>query len=101
MTNDDVRRAQQRIQDIRQVTRDAIDAATQPATVSAPFNNAGLYPGRRVLDRISGREGEVLNVVVSGSTTPTRVYVRLDDGGAIVRLATDLVGRPTPPAARP
>jgi hypothetical protein len=100
MTNDDVRLAQQRIAEMREISRGALDLATTPTPAAAAGRVVSWRVGFRALDRVTGREGEVSNVVTSDDGQPARVYIRFDDGGAAVRLASDLVARPRPPAAR-
>jgi hypothetical protein len=100
MTNDEVRRAQQRIADARLARRreDEAIAAAAPsgvAGVARPFE-----VGDRVLDLRSGREGEISEVTPADRTGAVLVWVRFDDGTPGLRDVADLMGRPKRPAAR-
>jgi hypothetical protein len=100
MTNDDVRRAQQRIADIREVFAQDMAGAGRPPITAAARLGAPFAVGDRVFDRRSGREGEVIDVRTVDRTGAVSVWVTFDDGGHFVGPAGDLIARPRPPAAR-
>jgi hypothetical protein len=100
MTNDEVRRAQQRIADARVARRRedeaiAVAAPNAVAGVARPFES-----GDRVLDLRSGREGEISDVSPPDRSGAVLVGVRFDDGSRGLRDVADLMARPKRPAAR-
>lgn len=100
MTNDDVRRAQQRIADIRNGYSQEAAGAVRPPITAAARLGAPFAVGDRVFDRRSGREGEVIDVRTADRTGAVSVWVTFDDGGHYVGPADELLARPRPPAAR-
>jgi hypothetical protein len=100
MTNDDVRRAQQRIADAREQSRAAIDAGAPAPAPAQDRNGAPFVVGDRVLNLRGGAEGEVDRVEVADRSGVAWIWVRFDDGSRSRLTATDLLARPTPPAPR-
>jgi hypothetical protein len=100
MTNEDVRRAQQRIADMRDVRGRELAASAAPPRAPGGRVGAPVAVGDRVLDLRGGREGEVFDVLPADRARSVRVCVRFDDGGTSIGPASDLVARPKPPEAR-
>jgi hypothetical protein len=100
MTNEDVRRAQQRIADIRNGYSQEVVGAVRPPISAAARLGAPFVVGDRVLERSGGREGDVIDVRVANQSGAIYVWVRFDDGGQFVGPSGDLIPRPRPPAAR-
>jgi hypothetical protein len=101
MTNDEVRRAQQRIADAKLARRADLDAAARPPVSAADRVGAPYRAGDRVLDLPSGREGIVDRVGAPDRTGDVMVSVRFDDGALGIRQPADLLARPRPPSSRP
>jgi hypothetical protein len=100
MTNDDMRRVQQRIADARLARRREDDAIAAAPTRGAVEGTERFRVGDRVLDLRSGREGDVTDVGPADRTGAILVGVRFSDGSRGLRDVADLMARPTPPAAR-
>lgn len=100
MTNDELRRAQQRIADARAQRRADVGADARPPAPTME-RLAGLFTvGDRVLDLRTGREGDVDAVGLPVGTRPAPIAVRYDDGERAQREPADLLARPRPPAGR-
>lgn len=100
MTNDELRRATQRLNDLREDTRRAVDDAAPASTPSSARVSLSFVQGDRVLDLRGGREGEVVDVGQANNTGQQLLRVKFDDGAYGLRDASDLVRRPSPPAGR-
>lgn len=99
MTNDEVRRAQQRIADQREQRRAGL-APSAPST-AAPANGVGgpFVVGDRVMDLRGGREGVVYALRSSGQDSAASVSIQFDDGSFGWRDPLDLLARPRRPGA--
>jgi hypothetical protein len=74
-----------------------IAAGVRPPVSAEQRMGLAFAPGDRVFDTVSGQEGTVHHAV---SRTPGAVVlfsVDLDAGSAVVRIAEELLARPTPP----
>lgn len=58
-----------------------------------------LAAGQRVLDRVTGLDGVILDRTAATPTPFGAFPVRLDRGDVVVRFPKDLFARPTPPRA--
>lgn len=97
MTNDEARRAQQRIADAQIARRAELReperiAAADVGRVGGPF-----AVDDRVMDLRSGREGKVQHVGLPDSGGAPSVFVRFDDGSVGTRDPLDLLARPRRP----
>lgn len=100
MTNDEVRRAQQRIADARLARRREDEASAAAPSSAAAAGARPFASGDRVLDLRSGREGEIADVGPADRTGAVLFSIRYDDGSRGLRDSADLMARPKPPAAR-
>jgi hypothetical protein len=101
MTNDELRRAQTRLEDAKAARRGELVAAAPAFTAPAYGSAAPYVKGQRVQDLRGGREGTVSDVTAADATGSVLVWVRFADGSLIVRPPRDLIARPSPPASRP
>lgn len=77
-----------------------IAARVRPPTTTAARIGLPFAPGDRVFDTVSGSIGIVEASPIALNADLALVYVRTDAGGLLVRGASQLVARPTPPAGR-
>jgi hypothetical protein len=76
--------------------RDGSDREAQKKDADA---RGTLLAGSRVLDRVTGLDGEIL-VRTAATPTPFGAFpVKLDSGDVVERFPRDLFARPTPPRA--
>lgn len=99
MTNAELRRAMMRLDDAKATRAAEVAAAARPPVSAAQRLGAPFAVGDRVQDIRGGKEGTVVDVGPSDRTGAVLLDVRFDDGSFAVRPPSDLIARPTPPAA--
>lgn len=87
-----------RIAAARKAREASIGAAARPPATTAHRIGAAFVPGDRVFDAVSGQHGTVEASPIALQADPSLVYVRTDTGSLIVRAASKLVARPSPPS---
>lgn len=99
MTNDEVRRAQQRIADAQIARR--MELREPERVTGADVGRVGgpFTVGDRVMDLRGGREGVVYALASPGQDSAGRVSVHFDDGSFGWRDPLDLLARPRRPGA--
>lgn len=100
MTDDDRRRAQQRLADSRELVRQELAAAASPPRAATDRVAPWFAVGDRVLNLRGGQEGEVEDVRPADRDGVAWIWVRFDDGSRSALRAADLIARPKPPGAR-
>ena len=97
--SDDLAQLRERTRQNRAALSDElVPAGPQSPTPPAPVTRTPVA-GDAVLDRVGGRLGVVERHVWIDSEQQTLYHVRLDNGIVMIRKASELVVRPTPPEA--
>ena len=89
----------QRLRELRETqTSTALEHRAQVQGTDAAAKGT-FSVGARVLDRVSGQEGVIVSPLPVLGKAAGLIEIRLDRGDLIIRPASQLLWRPTPPTA--